>query len=1775
MKKLWLGLLCLVLTLGLLPVTPVGAAAVDGVWATGYYCVYNSEISGTQTVTKEISGTVYMLKASFLFGGHGVGMQGTGRTGPDGVYIHYDGGAGPGDLGLGDFTQITEEVQDRYAAIGVTDFTGFGNIALAYPASATYSVKEGVIGAYGTILTPWRSIAVDVSAPVLSGGTTGGLHFRSGVSSPDGAGCISFSVDDRGGGGEDWIDVYVGEGQQALDAWIATGGNRYVDLFVPSTSEQPQLKAPWRGSAKISQGNHGTYSHYDGGTWDNTYAIDVALSEGSDVLAPADGVVVYVDNDAAGAGGKEVAIEHTGPTGGKFTTVYCHLSDIIVEESDPVVQGQVVAKSGSTGTVTGPHLHFHMWSGTGSYDSHTMPIERLVMKQVGVDPGFREYDARVCDLEDIQVANKFFESNNSAHYVDVFMLVDLTGSFYDDLPKFKTQAPDLIATLQSSHTDIRFGLGIFRDYPISPFGGSSDKAYEQLVNLTTDDAAVLSIIAGLSAYGGADGPESQLVALYQAATGAGQDLSSFGYPGASIPPGQQANFRDGATKLFLLWTDATFHNPGDPGNIPYPGPSFDDTVDAILALDPPMVIGISSGGGGFADLQAIAAVTGAIAPSGGIDTDGDGIVDIPEGEPLVATIGYSGQGIAAAIESLVETAAVLPIADAGGAYMGEVGENIVLDGSGSFDPDGTIVLYEWDFESDGVFDFGSVEPTAEYAYPAEFSGVVTLRVTDDDGNIATDISPVEVLLPPNITPIADAGPDQTVCATAPAMTAMVTLDGSRSYDWNSDPLTYNWTWDDNTASGMSPTVELPIGTTTITLIVNDGSADSDPDTVDINVRIPAYIDFAPDVLNREAKGKYVTAYIELPTGYDVSQIDISSIRLNDIVPALGKPTGIGDHDNDGIPDLMVKFHRTMVQDVLTIGGEIEVAITGEVDGIGFEGSDTISRVITPAPPGLREWTRVSTPTTEDWVLAPNSVIVDYAMADDGDVAYAIVYSYDTSQFHLLKSTDGAATWEDITDAVEDVLDDNDYINYLPRVATDNVTPDFVAAALDMWDDSDGADEVHVFISTDGGATFEDAGEVEDGGVYFSVGSYVSDLVVSPEVDGACDIAIGGRDNYGDAALFRCTVTGDLPSAWEDATDITDYLGWDNMWPTDMNSSDDIYSLLVTDIIFSPNWAEDKTILVSTVNDSLIGLGYDVYLQSGSWGTSESWNEKSTLGIEAVPIIEDVDIPMWLADFDARRIAGITLPSDYNSRNADTRYAWVWVNYYDPDWGEPACQIMRVDDDSADPVGPMGQVEDGELWLTNVSYKGTIAEGEAIAGVLGSGTYDPDYGSTEDLLEECCEGVQVFRNDGVRNMDICCIRWHDACKPPTGTFATAVSYVGEDKAYAISLWGFFSPYDEDAWSVSFDDGDIWNQLSLVDTNIDYLSDVAVSPDCNKTMLVSVNEESGCECDSVWLHAENLPEAPEYSSKWLRTWCGQLEGDIGEGWERGLLRLNPEETTGDNVYLVDYGSGNVYWNNMETLACWDPIGCTELDFIVDLAAKDADTLYALDYYGDVAMFDEYEWYEAVDSEVDYGWTVAVRSDDILVGGCDGDVSYSDDGGETFTELEQVPVAADYTLLTVAFDSYFDVNDTIYAAAAGFVGSNPTTGGIYRWVIGESEEWEDLGAENYAYSGLVLNIPSGSKPKTSVDTGGVLYASYVNGDTTGVARCLTPAQDACCSATDWNYMTKGLTSELFKMTPQVLKVCGCLTPHIGSRLFAIDSSDYYDMMEGLTGTVWGFED
>jgi murein DD-endopeptidase MepM/ murein hydrolase activator NlpD len=87
--------------------------------------------------------------------------------------------------------------------------------------------------------------------------------------------------------------------------------------------------------------------------------INLALPEGTAVHAAEDGVVVYAGSELRGYGNL-VLIHH--PNG--FVTAYAHASELLVKRNDSVKRGQVIARSGATGTVATPQLHFETRKGS-------------------------------------------------------------------------------------------------------------------------------------------------------------------------------------------------------------------------------------------------------------------------------------------------------------------------------------------------------------------------------------------------------------------------------------------------------------------------------------------------------------------------------------------------------------------------------------------------------------------------------------------------------------------------------------------------------------------------------------------------------------------------------------------------------------------------------------------------------------------------------------------------------------------------------------------------------------------------------------------------------------------------------------------------------------------------------------------------------------------------------------------------------------------------------------------------------------------------------------------------------------------------------------------------------------------------------------------------------------------------------------------------------------------------------------------------------------------
>ncbi|MBJ22497.1 MAG: hypothetical protein CL933_24060 [Deltaproteobacteria bacterium] len=158
-------------------------------------------------------------------------------------------------------------------------------------------------------------------------------------------------------------------------------------------------------------------------------------------------------------------------------------------------------------------------------------------------------------------------------------------------------------------------------------------------------------------------------------------------------------------------------------------------------------------------------------------------------------------------------------------------ENILLDASDSFDPNGSIVSWSW---SEGGMPLGTGETLSlPFLVGAH---VVDLEVEDGEGNLASDS--VEYILLPGgaVPPVADAGSDVSIIDVDEDGFESVLLDGSASFD--SDGFITSWTWSEGAAllgTGETVAVLFDVGTHAVELSVEDDDGNTDLATVTITV----------------------------------------------------------------------------------------------------------------------------------------------------------------------------------------------------------------------------------------------------------------------------------------------------------------------------------------------------------------------------------------------------------------------------------------------------------------------------------------------------------------------------------------------------------------------------------------------------------------------------------------------------------------------------------------------------------------------------------------------------------------------------------------------------------------------------------------------------------------------------------------------------------------------------------------------------------------------------
>jgi len=195
-------------------------------------------------------------------------------------------------------------------------------------------------------------------------------------------------------------------------------------------------------------------------------------------------------------------------------------------------------------------------------------------------------------------------------------------------------------------------------------------------------------------------------------------------------------------------------------------------------------------------------------------------------------------------------------------------ETITFNASNSYDPDGYIITYTWDFGDGNITTVDT--PTITHVYTTKGDYTVTLTVTDDDN--ATDIT-TDMVTVGKWPPVAvfNYSPDYPIAGET------VTFNASDSYDPDGNIVSYVWDFgDDNTTTVNNPIIThvyMKEGNYTVILTVtdNDGSTDTMSDIVPVEQAPPvAVFTYSPDIpfINETVTFNASASYD--PNGYIVS-----------------------------------------------------------------------------------------------------------------------------------------------------------------------------------------------------------------------------------------------------------------------------------------------------------------------------------------------------------------------------------------------------------------------------------------------------------------------------------------------------------------------------------------------------------------------------------------------------------------------------------------------------------------------------------------------------------------------------------------------------------------------------------------------------------------------------------------------------------------------------------------------------------------------------------------
>ncbi|MFA5064549.1 MAG: hypothetical protein WC566_03695 [Dehalococcoidia bacterium] len=500
-------------------------------------------------------------------------------------------------------------------------------------------------------------------------------------------------------------------------------------------------------------------------------------------------------------------------------------------------------------------------------------------------------------------------------------------------------------------------------------------------------------------------------------------------------------------------------------------------------------------------------------------------------------------------------------------------------------------------------------------------------------------------------------------------------------------------------------------------------------------------------------------------------------------------------------------------------------------------------------------------------------------------------------------------------------------------------------------------------------------------------------------------------------------------------------------------------------------------------------------------------------------------------------SSLALPDDFDGGSGAKRIIFAACDSNGAAMGtsQPLDDVYRINDTIVTRLNlPAGRPR-----VSSIAYSGSAATGKLLAGCVESSsiTGEAHIWFTANPLEQCSTWVKPLKpptggyNTGFGNAQVA---W-------TGDGSAAFSGTGSGNRSSPAQWADIngaawasSPLDESAFSLSRDDGVSWNQLSLIDTQINRFRALGVAGEGKTVYISSVNDNG---LGGTWRSRTSVT-----GEAWQRIACLDFSAP--------LLRLAPDDESGSVVFLGNQGSTRII-QSRDSGQTWRE--CVPGVFLQDMAAGSSDELYVIQADA-LTRRGRYEkggwvWDKRRDTGLLSAHNIVVQGGSVMAGAAMGrvcPVAYSLDHGDNW-ELITEPAYSNGNR-HVAFDDDFQDNRLIYLA--------DDAGGQYRWTVGNSNRWDDMVPPDNSYYGQAAAVR------------GMYYAAFSQtNDATGVSRTTYSRGGIPKDGIFWDSLSTGLSAGVrFRLEPTSLV-------YADDTLWAFDARDY-DYTAG-TGLLWAFRD